>query len=99
MARGTYFVGQGGHAWQGGMHGGGTCMGNMHVLEVVCGRGCAWLGWGTGMAGVGACVAREGERGGGVHGWGEGCMAERACMAWGHRGCLGTTPVRFTSGR
>ena len=60
MARRTYFVGQGGHAWLGGMHGGGTCMGDVHVWEVVCGRGCARLGWGMGMAGVGACVAREG---------------------------------------
>ena len=82
--RGACLVGGGGHAWKGGVHSRGACVGAVHG-RVACGQGDI-NGMGTCMAGGvharGVCV------GVGMHGRGcawQGGMHGRLCVC--HRGC------------
>ena len=92
--KGGACVADGGHAWQGGMHGRGACVvggacvavgGGMHGRGV-CMVGVCVHGWG-GMCGRGACVVVGwvyvvgGMRGGGMCGWGHAWWG--VCMAAG----------------
>ena len=72
--------GEGGHVWQGCMHGRECAWWGTYMAGGMCGKGHAWQGVG-GVHGRGACIAG----GGGMHGrgcaWQVGC-AWQDCAAW-----------------